>query len=244
MTAAGPRTTLAYGPHPSQVVDVYGPPAHGPAGLRVTLLHGGYWRQRYDRSYLVPLAQALAAEGVEVALAEYRRVGGGGGWPATAEDVVAAVGSRSAGGVGRHVLVGHSAGGHLALWAVSSPAGARLAVDHVVAVAPVADLGLARRLRLSDGAVDELLGGHDEAGADPVRLVPARVPVTVLHGSDDADVPAALSTGYAAAARAAGGRVELRVLPGADHFAPLTPGTAAYDVLREAVREDPGRSAG
>ncbi|MZE78653.1 alpha/beta hydrolase, partial [Streptomyces sp. SID5475] len=80
-----PHRTVRYGPHPSQLIDYHLP--DGTPGLRVTILHGGFWREAYDRTHLSPLAAALAREGCAVALAEYRRVGGGGGWPATFEDV-------------------------------------------------------------------------------------------------------------------------------------------------------------
>ncbi|MGK5548597.1 alpha/beta hydrolase [Streptomyces sp. URMC 127] len=231
-----PDATVSYGQHPSQVVDLHLP--SGPAaGVRVTLLHGGFWREAYDRRHLAPLAAALAAQGREVALAEYRRVGAGGGWPQTLDDVMRALGvrvrpSRRA----RHILVGHSAGGHLALCAASGivrPPG----VEAVVAVAPVADLARARQLRLSEGAVDDFLGGGQHyPQADPVLRGPARIPVTVLHGDADADVPVALSRSYAAAAmRHPGAEVTLEILPGVGHYAPVTPGTTAYAALLAAL---------
>ncbi|MEU8550292.1 alpha/beta fold hydrolase [Streptomyces roseoverticillatus] len=236
---APPDATVPYGPHPSQVVDLH-LPAGPPAGIRVTLLHGGFWREAYDRRHLAPLAAALAAEGVEVALAEYRRVGtgGGGGWPQTYEDAVRATAVRAAGvrttatrsssSPTRHVLVGHSAGGHLALCAASGTA----CVDAVIAAAPVADLARARELGLSGGAVEEFLGGGDHPEADPALRGPARVPVTILHGTADPDVPLELSRSYAAAA---GSKVALRVLPDTGHYAAVTPGTAAYGALLAAL---------
>ncbi|MBF6047779.1 alpha/beta fold hydrolase [Streptomyces sp. NRRL B-1677] len=230
-----PDATVPYGPHPSQVVDLH-LPAGPAAGVRVTLLHGGFWREAYDRRHLAPLAAALAAQGVEVALAEYRRVGpgGGGGWPRTYEDVVraAAINRRDQQDhQDRHVLVGHSAGGHLALCAASEDAVA----DAVVAIAPVADLARARELGLSRGAVEEFLGGERPADADPVLRPPARVPVTVLHGTDDPDVPLELSRSYVTSATAAGADVTLHTLPGTGHYAAVTPGTAAYGALLTAL---------
>ncbi|MEU7136710.1 alpha/beta hydrolase [Streptomyces sp. NPDC046261] len=225
--------TVEYGSHPSQVVDLY---RGGPSAPRVTLLHGGFWRETYDRHHLAPLAAALAGRGAHVVLAEYRRVGAGGGWPRTFDDVVRAL---EAGGSAcparRHVLVGHSAGGHLALWAAASPRAARVRVDHVVAVAPVADLARARALRLSAGAVAELVGPAEEALADPLRLPPPRVPVSLLHGTRDEDVPVALSRAYARTAGEAGAAVTLELLEGADHFAPVTPGTPECARLMDAV---------
>ncbi|MBB4893899.1 acetyl esterase/lipase [Streptomyces olivoverticillatus] len=235
MTA--PVETVAYGPHPSQVVDFHRPPG-APARTRVTLLHGGFWREAYDRRHLEPLARALAARGLEVALAEYRRVGGGGGWPETFDDVLQAL-DTGHGPAARHVVAGHSAGGHLALWAAASPRARIARIDHVVAVAPVADLARARALGLSSGAVGELVDRAQEAGADPMRLPPPRMPVTLLHGTVDEDVPVDFSRAYARAARAAGAAVHLAVLDGAGHYEPITPGTPECALLTAALTGAP-----
>ncbi|KUJ65740.1 lipase [Streptomyces albus subsp. albus] len=244
-----PDQTVRYGEHPDQLVDLHLPPAGAPAGPGplVVLLHGGFWRQAYDRTHLTPCAAELARHGLPVALAEYRRVGGAGGWPVTCQDVAALVSA-----VRRHpvadgrplVLVGHSAGGHLALWAAAQPSAGKV---RVVAVAPVADLALAHRLGLGGGAVADLLGGPERVAerlpqADPARLLPLRNPVTILHGTADPDVPLAVSERYVAVAREAreaapgGPEPELRVLDGVGHFAPLTPGAPAFRTLLAAIR--------
>ncbi|WP_171168432.1 alpha/beta hydrolase [Streptomyces sp. I05A-00742] len=231
-----PDATTAYGPHPDQIIDHYLPTAL-PNGVLVTLLHGGFWRLAYDRRHLAPLASALAAHGFDTALAEYRRVGGGGGWPATFEDVLSAV--AASGPARRHVLVGHSAGGQLALCAAARP---DVAVDAVVAVAPVADLARARATGTGGDAVDALLGGRETVEADPAQLLP-RVPVTVLHGAADTDVPVELSHRYTAAARLLV-RADLHVLPGTGHYAPVTPGTPAcaalLNLVASSVPPEPG----
>ncbi|MFH8344707.1 alpha/beta hydrolase family protein [Streptomyces sp. NPDC018045] len=232
-----PDATLTYGPHPDQVIDLYGPRNDGPV---VLLLHGGFWRAAYDRTHLSPLAAELARHGLPVALAEYRRAGAGGGWPRTYEDVVAA-----AAAVERPVVaVGHSAGGHLALLlAASRPDGRGPdALLRSIAVAPVADLARAHELGLSDGAVAEFLGAGPGwadrlAAADPVRWPPGTVSVTVLHGTADAEVPVELSRRYVRAAAAAGGTVPLlREQAGTGHYAHVTPGTAAFRVLLATLR--------
>lgn len=220
-----PERTVPYGEHPSQVVDFYGTGAPGP---RVTVLHGGFWREAYDRSHLSPFAAALAERGLRVELVEYRRTGGGGGWPGTAQDVAAAL---DLPGGPPAVLLGHSAGGQLALWAASDR---ERAADRVVVVSPVADLERAHLLRLSNGAVGEFLGGEAQLRerlpkADPMRLLP-RVPVEILHGTADDVVPLELSRRYA---NDWGARLHL--LPGVGHYAPFVPGTPAFGVLADAV---------
>ena len=233
------------------------PPGRRAAG-RSCCCTAGSGGPPYDRRHLSPLAAELARQGLLVALAEYRRVGAGGGAPRTFEDVAAAIGTVAAeagpgaAGTGGPVLVGHSAGGHLALLAAARP-GAR--VGRVIAVSPVADLARAHELGLSDGAVAELVGsppGQEGEGpalaeriaaADPARRPPTGLPVTILHGTDDPDVPLDISRRYLAAATAAaaatadGGAASttLRELPGVGHYAPVTPGTVAYRTLLDAL---------
>lgn len=214
-----PRESLRYGNHPAQVVDLYGA---GPPGVAV--LHGGFWRERFDRTHLSPLAAELAARGMCVALVEYRRAGGGGGWPATGDDVAAALAALPGGGP--VVVAGHSAGGHLALWAASCAASR---VAHTVAVSPVADLADAKARELGGGAVADFLGprwAEVLPDADPMRLPTPAAPVTVLHGVDDGQVPLQQSLDYAERHGA-----RLLRLPGAGHYAPCTPGTAAFTTL-------------
>ncbi|UGY95146.1 alpha/beta hydrolase family protein [Streptomyces gobiensis] len=225
LASVEPGSTESYGKHPSQVIDRYGKGS----GPRVTVLHGGYWRETYDRTHLSPFAAALAAQGFSVELVEYRRVGGGGGWPQTAEDIEAAL--THLGGPPK-VLLGHSAGGQLALWAAATR---DRAADRVIAVAPIADLSRAYDLGLSDGAVTDFLGGQAFVAerlpeADPMRLLP-RVPVEVVHGTADLDVPIELSRRYA---NNWGARLQL--LPGTGHFAPFHPTKPAFNVLLDMIR--------
>lgn len=134
--------------------------------------------------------------------------------------------------VGRVVAVGHSAGGHLALWLAARPrlpagapgSGPRVRLRGAVSLAGVCDLVRGAQDGLGDGAVAELLGGGPDqhpdryAAASPAALLPLGVPQVLVHGGRDAIVPPGQSRGYARVARAAGDRVELVELAEADHF--------------------------
>jgi acetyl esterase/lipase len=220
------------------VIDVYlpGGETRRPRPL-VVLLHGGFWRAAYDRTHLRPFAAALADHGFAAALPEFRRVGGGGEWPVIGNDVNAAL-RAIPGIVAAHpqwridaaapvTLVGHSAGGHLALWAGLSAGAGR--VRRVVALAPVSDLSAAAGRGLGNGAVTDLLGGGPDArpdayaDADPLRDLPSRIPVIVVQGFDDEDVPADLN-------RPLAHRPGIRYveLAGVDHYALIDPLTVAW----------------
>ncbi len=237
--AAGSDLTLRYADHPDGLIDVFFPPALGrppiPAAL-VVILHGGFWRQEFDRTHLRPLAASLVRDGLVVATPEYRR--GGGGWPATGQDVATALAAtpelieRAAPGridpQRPSVLVGHSAGGQLALWSGLRADPATIA--RIVALAPVADLAYAAGAGMGDNAVQALLGGEPAdmpdayAEADPLRLFPGRVPVTIVQGTADKQVTVAMNRGIAA--RHA--EVDYVELPGVDHFALIDPLSDAF----------------
>jgi acetyl esterase/lipase len=196
-------------------------------------LHGGFWRARYGLGYLGHLCAGLAAQGFASWNVEYRRLGdAGGGHPGTGEDVVESV--RRLREVGpahrldtdRLVLLGHSAGGHLALWAAPlvRPTG-------VVALAPVSDLAEASRLALSNGVADEYRGAAALSEVSPRHRLPAGVPQWIVHGTDDADVPAAMSRAYVEAARRAGDRAVLLERPGEGHYEPVDPRASAFDAV-------------
>lgn len=241
-TVAPPDHTLRYGRHPEHVVDLRIPAAPPPWRPLVVVIHGGFWRAEYDRSHTGPLAAALAGHGHPVAQIEYRRVGAGGGWPGTFDDVAACL--RALPGLATAaapdlpdeppLLVGHSAGGQLALWV----AGRAPAVRAVVALAPVTDLPAAHRQDLGDGAVAAVLGGGPDqvpdryAYADP-RPVPG-VPVTVLHGDQDQQVPVDMSRRWVAVAPS-GVDVILVELAGVEHFGLIDPRSPAWPAVRDAV---------
>jgi len=242
--------TLRYGAHPDQVVDVTTPAAAVRPPL-VVLLHGGFWRAAYDRTHVRVVADALTAEGIAVANVEYRRVGGGGGWPSTFTDVGAAIDAVQVAladrvDLGSVAYVGHSAGGHLALWAAVRdrlPAGAPGRTDGpplvrgVVALAPAADLAAVDRLALSGGAVRELLGGGPTtvpdrfAAADPAVLGAPAATTVVVHGLLDDTVPVEVARSYCDRTGAA-----LVEVPGTGHFELVDPGSAAWPVVLATLR--------
>ncbi len=253
----------SYGSHPDQFVELALPTGTGaaPGGPVpvVVVLHGGFWRAAYGVELARPLAADLAAAGFAAVAVEYRRVGAGGGWPATLADVAAALDALpDLAGADRLDLagvavVGHSAGGHLAAWAAGRPrlpegapgARPRIRVTAAVLQAGVLDLERAAAQRLGDGAVQDLLGAAPAdaperyAAADPVRLVPAGVDLLCVHGTDDTTVPPEQSTRYAAAATAQGAAVDVRLVPG-DHMALIDPAGAPWALVRDWLRSRAG----
>ncbi len=190
LTEVAPTTSAIYGNDPEQVIDFYLP--NNPKKTILILIHGGYWRPDYDRKHLTPLAQKLADDGWPVALIEYRRIPGNP--DATVDDVIGAI-KAVASQYTDVVLIGHSAGGHLALIAAN-----RLKVLGVIALAPVTDLLKADELNVDEGAVSEFLGGPAllRSDLDPMRQLILDVPIIVIHGTLDIWVPIAFSREYVA----------------------------------------------
>ncbi|WP_449385915.1 alpha/beta hydrolase family protein [Cellulomonas soli] len=249
-------TTLPYGTHPDQVTEVTVPDGtSGPVPL-VVLLHGGVWREPHDRVHIRPLAAALTASGLLVASTEYRRVGGAGGWPQTFEDVALATDTvpdliESAGLAqvdrGAVVLVGHSAGGHLALWAAVRHLTAPHAPGHrstplpvagVVPLAGVVALSSLQRTGPDADSVERLMGGDPltvpdrYAAGDPTLLGAPPCRTVLVHGTLDEAVPVGTARDYAAAHPG----VELVELPGTGHVEVIDPTSAAWPAVLDAVR--------
>lgn len=226
---------LAYGDDPSQWADLHRP--DGTASGVVVVIHGGFWRSQYDASLGTPLAEDVVRRGWTALNVEYRRVGNGGGFPATFDDVAAAIDLLADADVdtSRVVTVGHSAGGHLAAWAAARTRfeewSGGVEVTHVVSQAGVLDLTTAQQSGLGGGAVDALMGaGPDDTSydlADPMRHVPLDVPVWAVHARDDDTVPFEQATAYVAAATAAGAEATLVEVTGG-HFGVIDPASSAW----------------
>ena len=188
---------VRYGPLPDQTAELrYGGAAHDRP--LVIVIHGGFWRPKYDRSHTAPQCAALAADGWTVASIEYRRAPGHP--DQTLDDVQTAVTvlpAMVAHHDGRVILMGHSAGGHLALFAAST---LQAPIVGVVGLGPVADLHYAHALHLGDDAVAAFLGTTPDTrpDVDPCLLNDPAATVTLVHGEDDVTVPIALSEHYVA----------------------------------------------
>lgn len=242
--APAPTRSVRYGSAAHEVYEVYAPGDGDRRALRpgLVLVHGGFWRSGYDRTHLRPLASRLAADGWDVALLEYRGTGAdGGGWPHTLLDVragLARVRRDTSGAFDRPVLVGHSAGGHLALVLLHHPEGVGL--TGAVSLAGCADLERVARLRLGDAAAQALLGGEPEevpdvlAALDPVALGPTPAPVVLVHGTEDDRVPLAVSRSWMSRVGTTG-RDRVVELPGCGHFGVIDPEHDAYAEVLAAV---------
>jgi acetyl esterase/lipase len=207
----------SYGPHPSQFCELY---AGGPSVA--VLIHGGFWRARYGLDLEHALAEDLLARGWTVWNIEYRRLGDGGGWPETYDDVRAAISALPV-DAERLVAIGHSAGGHLAVRAAAD-----VPLSAVVSQAGALDLYELWRRGTSNHVVSEFLGGSPDdvpsafAAAAPH---PPSVPLLLVHGALDEDVPVEISRGYGAG--------DLVVIEDEGHMEHLDPGSQCWRAVIE-----------
>jgi acetyl esterase/lipase len=225
----------------------------------VAFIHGGFYRAKYGLEHAGWLCQALADCGIAAWSIEYRRLGNpGGGWPNTFLDVLAGthyvrvLAERFPLDLDRLALMGHSAGGHLALWAAAARSipleeplhdGQPLALRAAVSLAGVLEPRRAWSLRLGDHVIQELLGGGPEqvperyAVASPGDLLPVGIPQILVHGKEDEVVPLEMSAGYAARARAAGEGVIFLPLSATGHFDLIDPGSRVWPQVLDLVRQ-------
>ena len=239
----------AYGDDPSQFGELYLPDRPRRPGT-VVIIHGGFWKAQYDLDLGRPLATDLVARGYRVWNLEYRRVGNGGGWPATFDDVAAGVDALADLDMDTSsvVAIGHSAGGHLAVWAAGrrklphGVPGSRPLVDvtAVVSQAGVLALRSCAAQALGGDAARMMMGGMPEdlpdeyRIADPLSGVPIPAPVICVHSRADDVVPFGQSVEYVTAATAAGGTARLDEVVG-DHFTVIDPSSAAWQLTVAAL---------
>lgn len=204
----------------------------------IVLVHGGFWRWPVNRWVTSLLARDAARRGFTVFNVEYRRLGrfgGGGGWPETFDDVadaVTVVAERL--DDSRIVLVGHSAGGHLALVTA-----ARHAARVVGVVAMSAPTNLRALSENGSEPVDALVA--DAPAADrwrltsPIEMVPLGVPTLCVHGDADTTVRPDSSTDYVRAAVSADDEAELVLVPGETHRSALLPSSGIWRAALAAI---------
>jgi acetyl esterase/lipase len=257
MPGAAPER-FAYGPAPSQFGELWLPQAAAKVPV-VVLIHGGCWQRSYGLDLMNPLAADLRDHGVAVWNIEYRRLGEpGGGYPVSFTDVAAAIdmlrglATRYPIDLARVAIVGHSAGGHLALWAAARsklPADSALRTSNplvpgfVVTLAGINDLAAYHEHGPACGGgatIDALIdarrrGPAAYADTSPRALLPLGVDQLVVSGNEDGIVPAPFGRDYAKAATAAGDNVTALDLPGADHFALIDPMSADWAQVRDRL---------
>lgn len=248
---------IAYGNDPLQFADLRLPQGKGLFPLAI-VIHGGCWSADYDLAYMGNMSAVLAKTGIATWTIEYRRVGNaGGGWPGTFQDVARAadyvreLAKQYPVDPTRVIAVGHSAGGHLALWlaarhklpktsALYSPD--PIALRGVVSLAGIPDLAAAGT---STGCGDmgyQLMGGKPEQLADryrqgsPAEMLPLNIKQVLIHGEQDKLVPHQLSADYESRARKAGDDVELLSVPDAGHFELVVPTTGSWTKVNNAVQ--------
>ncbi|WP_433965406.1 alpha/beta hydrolase family protein [Tunturiibacter gelidiferens] len=208
-----PATRIAYSRGEFQFGELRVPSGSGPHPVAI-VIHGGFWRARYDLTETRHLCEAVTRLGLATWSLEYRRIGNpDGGWPGTLDDVrmgaahLEKIAAERSLDLKYVVAIGHSAGGHLVLWLAKQNA---IVLRGIVALAPVADLRRAWELKLNNTVVADLLGGSPQdlpdryRSASPIELVPLGIAQRVLHGANDDTVPLEISRRYVAAAKKAG----------------------------------------
>jgi acetyl esterase/lipase len=248
-----PTATLSYGPAALQVADVWVPDGAGPHPI-VLMVHGGCWQSEIaDRRIMNWIAEDLRRRGIAVWNIDYRGVDRpGGGYPGTFQDAAAAADAlRAHAGEyrldpSRLVAVGHSAGGHLALWLAGRPRLPRgsplrsldpIPIHAVVSLGGLPDLEEAARSRNGCGneVVGQLTSGHFADTSIP-RLAPLGVPQVLINGMQDRIIPTAYAEGYAAPMRAAGDDVRVRMIDRTGHVELIAPETAAWAAAVEEIQ--------
>jgi acetyl esterase/lipase len=251
---------IRYGDSRSQAAELLLPDKFGPFPV-VVIIHGGWWSTGWDRRFMRDLAEDLVRRGYATWNLEYRLLGDpdeeGGGWPGTFEDVANGIDALADKApdfnldLSRVVFLGHSAGGHLALWAASRStfeagfvgANPKVEPTSVVALAPVCDLVAAANQNLGNGAVQKLLGGSPTevpltyATASPTLLRPGPARHILIHSTMDETVPVEQSRTYAQVARERGADVELIEVPAGDHFAVIDIKGETWIALRDRMGE-------
>ncbi|HEV2817773.1 MAG TPA: alpha/beta hydrolase [Allosphingosinicella sp.] len=253
-----PSTTISYGADALQVVDLFLPAGEGPHPV-VLMVHGGCWQTGIaDRRIMSWIADDLTRYGIAVWNIDYRGVDrAGGGYPGTFQDAAAAADALRAHAeryrldLSRVLAVGHSAGGHLALWLAARPrlpAGSPLRSADPLPIHEVVSLGglpdLEEAARSENGCGNEVVGrltGGRFADTSVPRLAPLGVRQVLINGRQDRIIPTAYAEGYAAPMRAAGDEVRVRMIDRTGHVELIAPDSIAWAAAVEEIRRALGR---
>ena len=209
---------IPYGPNPRQKLDFYRPETPRPDGKAVIFFYGGSWDSGAKSDYLF-VAQALAARGITVLVADYRLYPEVR-FPAFIEDGALAVRwAADKVGTDKLFLMGHSAGAEIALMlAVNTPYLAAAGVDRMKLRGVIGLSGPYDILPLTSRKLQDIFGGPSRPETQPITFAKAPLPPALfVHGTGDTIVKAANSERLAAAWRAAGAPVELKLYPDVDH---------------------------
>jgi len=248
---------IRYGEYPSQFAELRFPNGRGPFPV-LFVVHGGFWQSAYDLSHIGHLCAAFTSKGIITCSIEYRRIGNpGGGWPGTFHDIslatrkiVQTTSSDLRFDHARTAILGHSAGGHLALWLAGShriSKGSPLHIDQrqaitkAISLAGVSDLRLAWKQNLGHGIVTRLMGGTPVEYPDrynagsPIDLLPTGASQALVHGTDDDTVPASQSEAYVERAEKLGDWPALVKLSGVGHYELIDPESEAWPPVARAV---------
>jgi pimeloyl-ACP methyl ester carboxylesterase len=219
-------TEIKYGDDPDQLLEIYGDAESAKPTL--VLIHGGYWRNLFDREHMRPLAVALTQAGFIVVLPEFRRIAGEP--DVTLRDLSFALSTLEDRAI---TVIGYSSGGHLALiLADKFPA-----VKKVIGLAPVTDLVESEVRQLGRGAVREWLGrpADERPELDPMLRPPIAASTIFIQGGQDERVPLELTQGFIAAMKRHGKDIPLVILPETSHFEMMDIPSATYDAIIEAL---------
>jgi acetyl esterase/lipase len=245
-----PFAIYRYGEERDQVAELRLPEAPGPHPA-VVIIHGGGWKALWRKDIMAPMAVDLARRGYATWNIDFRRLGCGGGWPTTFDDVAAAIDA-----LGelveparldrdRVAFVGHSSGGQLALWA-AAPGNTRLRPAAVVSLAGVVDLaeGAKRELIGGENVVAKLLGGSPEevperyAAVSPRALLPIGIPQVLVQGLSDYILDLVdQNRVYAREAATLGDTVRLIEIEGAEHLHLIEPTAAGWPTVVDSIQE-------
>ena len=252
-----PDRSIAYGKDGLQVGDLYLPKGTGVHPV-IVLIHGGCWLAELPgRELMDPMVEPLRARGFAIWNIEYRRLGHeGGGYPGTFLDTANAIDELRALAPRYHldlahvVTVGHSAGGHLAVWAAARSRIAKtsalyrsdpLAIHGAVSLSGIVDLEAYRSTGPDScggpPTIDGIAGKHPDPYADtsPARMVPSGVHQMIISGDLDRIVPAPFGHAYARKAKAAGDRVDDIEIKGAGHYEMIDPKSAVWSTIEAAI---------